>query len=119
VARHVYRAARALAVLAASVSLLACTSGSGAASARPGAATHTVVMDGTRFQPESLTIKAGDRVVWVNKDLFPHTATSERGRFDSDDIAPGQSWTFTPAGRGEIDYVCTLHRTMKAKLRVE
>ena len=101
------------------MSLVSCTGGSGAAAGAPAAATHTVVMDGTRFQPETLTIKAGDRVVWVNKDFFPHTATSEAGRFDSDDIAPGQSWTLTPAARGEIDYVCTLHRSMKAKLRVE
>ena len=55
-------------------------------------ATHTVTMDGTAFSPETLTVKRGDRVVWVNKDPFPHTATATSKAFDSKGIAPGKSW---------------------------
>ena len=56
------------------------------------AKTHTIAMDGTRFIPETITVKQGDRVVWVNKDPFPHTATAG-GTFDSGSVAAGQSWS--------------------------
>ena len=96
--------------------LLACSIG--AAHARK-PATHTVTMEATGFEPAVLTIKAGDSVVWVNKDPFPHTATSKAGGFDSQVILAGKSWSFTPSKKGEFAYVCTLHPTMKATLRVK
>ena len=81
------------------------------------AATHTVVIDGTAFAPASLTVQRGDRVAFVNKDPFPHTATA-KGTFDSGSIAAGASWTWAADKAGTFDYVCTLHPTMKAKLVV-
>jgi plastocyanin len=83
------------------------------------AATHTVVIDGVRFEPEILTVKTGDTVVWVNRDPFPHTVTSQAGGFDSREIAAGKSWRYTAKKEGEFPYVCTLHTTMKATLKVE
>jgi plastocyanin len=82
-------------------------------------ATHTVTIEGTRFQPEELKIQAGDAVVWVNNDFFPHTATSEAGGFDSKVIRAGKSWKATVTKEGELAYVCTLHPSMKGTLRVE
>jgi plastocyanin len=97
------------------------TIGPGAAAEAPKPATHTVVMEGTAFQPDVLTINAGDTVVWVNKDFFPHTVTSESGGFDSKSIDAGKSWKYvsTSKKKGEFGYVCTLHPTMKATLRVK
>ena len=81
------------------------------------AQTHTVAMDGTRFIPETLTVRRGDRVVWVNKDPFPHTATAGR-IFDSKSIAAGHSWSYVARKSGEFAYVCTLHPGMKGTLIV-
>jgi plastocyanin len=64
-------------------------------------------------------VKAGDVVVWRNKDPFPHTATSRAGGFDSQAIAPGQSWKYTAKTRGDFSYICSFHPTMTATLRVE
>jgi plastocyanin len=88
--------------------------------AAPAAAakTYTVAMDGTRFIPEKITVKQGDRVVWVNKDPFPHTATAGR-TFDSKSIAPGHSWAYVARKPGAFDYVCTLHPGMKGTLIVQ
>ena len=83
------------------------------------AATHTVTIDGTTFSPESITVKAGDTVVWVNKDPFPHTATSQAGGFDSKEIAAGKSWRFKTTKAGVFPYTCTFHPTMKATVKVE
>jgi len=82
------------------------------------AKTHTVAMDGTRFIPDALTVQRGDRVVWVNKDPFPHTATADR-TFDSKSIAAGHSWSYVASKSGEFAYVCTLHPGMKATLIVQ
>jgi plastocyanin len=80
--------------------------------------THTVAMDGTRFMPETLTVKRGDRVVWVNRDPFPHTVTAVP-TFDSESIAAGNAWSYVASKSGEFDYVCTLHPGMKGTLIVQ
>ena len=82
------------------------------------ATTHTVVIEGVKYEPESLTVKRGDTVVWMNKDPFPHTVTS-KGAFDSHDIAAGKSWKYTASKAGEFAYVCTLHPNMKGTLSVK
>lgn len=72
-----------------------------------------------QFEPAELVVKRGSRVVWVNKDLFPHTATAIDEAFDSASIAAGASWTYKASQSGTYAYVCALHPTMKGKLVVE
>ena len=104
--------------LAALVGLIVCSLGLAAAE-RPEPKTHTVTIEGLRFQPERLTVARGDTVVWVNKDLVPHTATSKAGGFDSQLVAADKSWRFTVQKKGDFAYVCTFHPTMTAMLRVK
>jgi plastocyanin len=94
-----------------------CSIGPGTAAPAATPTTHTVVMESVSFQPQVLTIRLGDSVVWLNKDPFPHTATS--GAFDSKVIAAEGSWRHTPKASGELPYVCLLHPTMKATLLVQ
>jgi plastocyanin len=91
----------------------------GATSCQPPPATHTVTIDGTAFVPSELKVRAGDRIVWTNKDPFPHTVTSEAGDFDSRALQPSQSWTYAASKKGHFRYLCTLHPTMKGSLTVE
>src|SRR6059058_2268105 len=93
--------------------------GSGPVPAAAATNTHTVNIDGARFDPETITVKAGDTIVWVNKDPFPHTATSQAGRFDSGIITTDKYWTYTQKPKGDFASTCTLHLTMNAMLRVE
>ncbi|WP_064575185.1 cupredoxin domain-containing protein [Cupriavidus gilardii] len=84
-----------------------------------GAATYIVTIEGMEFRPSTLVLHRGDRVVWVNQDLVPHTATAADGKgFDSGHIAPGASWELVVQGQGSLPYVCTLHPTMQAVLEV-
>lgn len=85
---------------------------------RPKPKTHTVTMENMRFRPQTLTVARGDSVVWVNKDLVPHTATSRAGGFDSQLIPAEKSWRLTVRKKGDFAYICTLHPTMTATLRV-
>ena len=105
-------------VFAAALGPLSGGAGPGAAAQARKPATHTVVMEAVRFQPEVITVRAGDSVVWVNKDPFPHTAVSKTASFDSESIDADKSWKYVPKKKGEFEYVCTLHPTMKGTLRV-
>jgi plastocyanin len=81
--------------------------------------THVVNIEGMEFKPRTLTVHRGDRVVWVNHDAFPHSATADSGAFDSKNLAPEASWTFVASRPGTYSYLCSLHPTMKATLKVE
>ena len=83
-----------------------------------GAATQTVTIEGMKFQPASVTVKPGDKIVWQNKDVVPHTATAA-GKFDSKNMDGGQSWTWTAGAKGRYDYVCTYHPGMNGTVVVE
>jgi plastocyanin len=109
--------AAALSLLLGTVSLPDQTQGAAIAAGQP--KSHTVTIEATSFKPESLTVTAGDKVVFLNKDPFPHTATSTPGGFDSGNIDPDKSWTLTTVKKGEFGYICSLHPTMKAVLKVD
>ena len=82
--------------------------------------THTVTIDGTAFKPAALTIKPGDSVLWVNKDIVSHTATSTAPKvFESGTLDTGKSWKMTFKTKGDFPYTCRFHPTMKADLNVE
>lgn len=87
--------------------------------AAPHGTVHTVFIDGMLFMPAELKVKAGDTVIWKNKDAFPHTTTSVARGFDSKPIASGGSWKFVATRRGVFAYLCTLHPTMMGSLTVE
>ena len=80
--------------------------------------THVVTIDASKFSPARLTVAPGDTIVWKNADMFPHTATSTVGAFDSGEIAPGKSWSYKAARKGVLDYLCTLHPSMKGSVRI-
>lgn len=82
------------------------------------AETHVVTIEAMKFRPASLVVKAGDTVVWHNKDLVPHTATAA-GKFDSGEIGADRRWTWTASKAGRYDYVCTFHPGMKAGMVVQ
>jgi plastocyanin len=80
--------------------------------------THTVIMEGMVFRPDVITVAAGDTIVWVNKDLVPHSATSTSAGFDSKVVETNRSWQTRVERAGEFDYVCSFHPMMTAKLEV-
>jgi plastocyanin len=113
------RFALALICAGALVRSIAVFAAGASADARAGKpATHHVVIDGLKNEPETLTVKRGDTVIWTNKDPFPHTVTAP-GKFDSHDIPAGGSWKYVARVAGDYAYICTLHPNMKGTLRVE
>src|SRR5215213_395123 len=96
-------------LLQVTVVLLACTAVTVAAASaaqrgrKP--ATHTITITDMQFTLATLTIKPGDTVVWVNKDIVAHTATSTTATFNSRMIAPEKSWKMIFKTKGDFPYV--------------
>ena len=81
-------------------------------------AVHKVEISGFAFVPARLTVAPGDTVVFTNRDLAPHTATSEAGLFDSGRLSRGQSVRMGFSARGDYPYLCTLHPRMRGAITV-
>jgi FtsP/CotA-like multicopper oxidase with cupredoxin domain len=90
---------------------------SGLQSAASGS-THTVVIKDFSFQPDTITIKPGDTVTWVNQetDGTVHTVTGDP--LNSPDIAPGGTYSFTFSSVGSVDYHCSHHTYMTGTVNV-
>jgi len=68
------------------------------------------------FSPETVTVKAGQTVLWTNNGPSPHTATSDSGLWDSQSLAapggggsPGGTFQFTFMQAGTFPYHCSIH----------
>jgi plastocyanin len=77
-----------------------------------GARTVVVKMRDVQFEPESVSIRAGQTVRWVNQDQTDHTVVKVSGPsedFDSGDIAGGDSYDQSFADKGIVEYMCQIH----------
>jgi plastocyanin len=77
---------------------------------------------GLNYSPDNLTVVVGfnNTVTFINEDTSLHTVTSDDGTsFNSGDIAPGSSWTFTFIVVGTFGFHCTYHPSfMKGSITV-
>lgn len=61
------------------------------------------------FVPVTITVTKGATVTWTNDDTVPHTVTSVTGDFDSGNIDPGATYSYTFDQTGSFEYSCTIH----------
>lgn len=80
--------------------------------------TVIVIIQKYKYQTGTVTVKAGDVVVWRNLDVTEHTLTADSGAFASPLIKPGERWAFRFATAGTFAYHCTPHPFMKADIHV-
>lgn len=99
--------------------LSARTSGIIAGAAAEDELSAEVRIDNFAFDPPSITVKAGTKVTWVNRDDIPHQLASDGADFKSKRLDTGDSFVFTVTQPGTYNYVCTIHPTMKGKIVVE
>jgi amicyanin len=83
------------------------------------AATVEVKIDNFTFNPQQITVKAGDTVTWVNHDDIPHTVTSKTMAFRSKAMDSDDKFSFTFTTPGKFDYFCSLHPHMTGTIVVE
>jgi copper-containing nitrite reductase len=87
-------------------------------SIRSGSATQTAATD---YSPPTITVVIGvnNTVTWVNGDDAAHTVTAIDGSFNSGNMNPGQSWSYTFTSPGVYDYYCVYHTWMKGTVIVK
>ena len=92
------------------IALIALVAAVGACQGNAGSRTHVVEMRAFAFQPDTVRAAVGDTVVWINRDVVPHTATSSD--WDSGEMKQSAEWRLVIESGGEFSYLCTLHPSM-------
>ena len=80
---------------------------------------NQVVIENFSFVPATLTVKAGTKVTWVNRDDVPHTATDTDKRFNSKALDTDDHFDFTFSEPGTYNYFCALHPKMTGQIIVK
>ncbi len=77
------------------------------------------MIHGMAFHPAVLEVQRGDTVLWINRDIVPHTATSTRkSGWNTGPLLQGKSGQYVARHTGEDSYFCQLHPVMLGKLVV-
>ena len=72
------------------------------------------------FNPQTITIKAGEKVTWINRDEEPHTVVSVEKQFKkSTALDTDQEFTITAGVSGTYTYFCSVHPKMTGTIVVE
>lgn len=79
---------------------------------------NEVLIEGFAFEPGTIEVVGGTKVVWTNGDPEQHTVTGEGGAFGSDPFDRGGAFSFTFDEPGTYAYFCAIHPTMKGTVRV-
>jgi plastocyanin len=70
------------------------------------------------YGPDPVTVQTGGKVIWVNRDTAPHTATADDGSFDTGTIERGKLGSETFKEAGTYPYFCEIHPTMHGTVEV-
>jgi plastocyanin len=80
----------------------------------------TITIQNFSFSPAKVTVSPGEKVTVTNKDPVAHTVTANDKKFDTGDIGPGKTTTFSaPSSPGSYPYICTIHQYMTGMLTVK
>ena len=84
------------------------------------AANLTITQKGRLFSSESVTIKKGDTVTFVNDDTVPHNivSTSKGNEFNLGSQPPGASTDVTFKEVGDAQIICAIHPRMKMTVTI-
>ena len=77
----------------------------------------SIVVDNLTFGPAPARLKVGERLRWVNRDLFRHSATADDKSFDVD-LPPGGQAEIVLKRPGVFTYARKYHPGMKGRIVV-
>jgi plastocyanin len=72
------------------------------------------------FNPQTITVKSGEKVTWINRDEEPHTIVSVEKQFKkSTALDTDQEFTITAGAPGTYNYFCSVHPKMTGTIVIE
>ncbi len=78
---------------------------------------HVVEVRQMAFVPSSISVRKGERITFINRDIVMHDITEGKKAWQSHPLATGKSWTLTVTR--SADYYCSIHPVMKGKIIVK
>ena len=79
--------------------------------------THVVPIEKMKFGALPADVRAGDTIIWDNRDMFKHTATAKDGSFNVD-LPAGAKGKTVVRKAGAIAFMCKYHPGMRGVLKV-
>jgi len=79
--------------------------------------THLTI-DNFTFNPATVAVAVGTRIVWENNDDIPHSIVETMGKFRSAALDTEDKFGFTFNQAGTFEYFCGLHPHMTGKVVV-
>ena len=73
-----------------------------------GASENRIEIKDFAFSPQTITVKSGETITWINRDEEPHTIVSVEKQF-----------TITAGAPGTYTYFCSVHPKMTGTIVVE
>ncbi len=95
--------------------------GAAAAASRPAVAAdpNEISIDNFAFNPKVLTVKAGSKVAWRNRDDVPHKIQSTDNRFQASPVLDTKGvYSVDFKEGGAYPYFCSIHPVMVGKIIV-
>ena len=80
--------------------------------------THQVMIKNFKFVPAILKVEIGDKIVWKNLDVAPHTATAMNKSWTTNTLEKGDQHEIIISEDMTLDYYCRFHPMMKATLKL-
>src|SRR6266481_8424362 len=72
------------------------------------------------FNPQTITVKSGEKITWINRDDEPHTIVSVEKQFKkSSALDTDQVFNITAGAPGTYTYYCSVHPKMTGTIVVE
>lgn len=72
------------------------------------------------FNPQSITVSAGDTVTWTNSDTAPHSVVFDDSSItSSENLNQGDTFEADFATAGTFAYICGIHSNMTGTVVVE
>lgn len=103
--------------LAASTAASLLLSSPAAAAPQTHAHTYVVVIAKMKYGPLPAQLRRGDSIMWVNRDIFRHSATAANKSFDVD-LPPSTRRVMVVKSAGAVAFACKYHPGMRGVLKV-
>jgi plastocyanin len=88
--------------------------------AEDGAKKNQIIIKDFHFTPQTLTVKSGEKITWINRDEEPHLVVSVEKQFKkSPPLDTDQEFTVTAGAPGTYTYFCSVHPKMTGTIVVE
>jgi plastocyanin len=86
---------------------------------KPAEEISTVEIKGMKFVPDTITVKKGTKLIFINRDIVAHCVTQVGSSqpWTSHSIAAGDDWMLT--ADSTADYYCAIHKVMTGKIIVK